>query len=436
MESLEITDAGAARPPQPPWSAAQKLLFRLVFCYLTLYLPTLYLNVVPIPDVLTAPWNGFWTWVVPKVGKATLGVDATWQLSGSGDTSFDWVQLGCFVVLALVATFVWTLLDRRRLDYRRLFAWLRAATRLGVAATMIYYGAIKLIPSQFPPPSLERLAQPFGDASPMGLLWSFMGSSAPYTSFTGGAELLSGLLLACRRTTLLGALMTMGVMAHVAALNLCYDVPVKLMSLHMVLLAAFVVMPDWRRLTGFFVPNRAVHSGPLPALVAHPKWHRGLLALRMLAVLALTTTALVHAHEGRTTYGAGSPRSPLRGIWEVVELEADGVPRPPLTTDGSRLRRVVFDYPEMLSIRRMNDEHAWMWLKLDPEKQTMELTQRRNPEWGTAQLSYERPEPDVLLLTGTFEKQQIKARLVRRPEQKFLLLERGFHWVSEFPFNR
>src|SRR5437899_11151387 len=101
---------------------------------------------------------------------------------------------------------------------------------------------------QFPPPALDRLVQPFGDASPMGLAWTFVGASPAYEIFTGTGELLGGLLLTMQRTTLLGALVAAGVMAHVVALNFCYDVPVKLFSSHLLALALWLMIPDARRL--------------------------------------------------------------------------------------------------------------------------------------------------------------------------------------------
>lgn len=45
------------------------------------------------------------------------------------------------------------------------------------ATAMVAYGMFKISPSQFPAPGLSRLVQPYGDSSPMGLLWTFMGVS-------------------------------------------------------------------------------------------------------------------------------------------------------------------------------------------------------------------------------------------------------------------
>jgi len=68
----------------------------------------------------------------------------------------------------------------------------------------------------------------------MGLLWTFMAASKGYQIFTGAAEVLGGILLLWKRTTTLGALTVFGVMANVMALNFFYDVPVKLLSTHLV----------------------------------------------------------------------------------------------------------------------------------------------------------------------------------------------------------
>src|SRR5947199_1204250 len=105
---------------------------------------------------------------------------------------------------------------------------------------MLSFGAYKVIKSQFPAPSLDRLLEPYGDSSPMGLLWTFMGASKAYTIFGGFAEMLGGALLTVRRTTLLGALVCIGVITNIVMLNFSYDVPVKLYSTHLLLMAIFL----------------------------------------------------------------------------------------------------------------------------------------------------------------------------------------------------
>ena len=66
--------------------------------------------------------------------------------------------------------------------------------------------------------------------------------------FAGFAEVLGGMLLFWRRTTLLGALILTGVLVNVVAPQLrLSDVPVKLCSLHLLAFAPCCWWPRTRR---------------------------------------------------------------------------------------------------------------------------------------------------------------------------------------------
>ena len=124
---------------------------------------------------------------------------------GSGDKMFDWVQTLVLLVLAAAARCCGRFFDRRREHYSRLHRWFRVFVRFSLGSTLISYGSFKLIPLQMPYPPLTRLLEPFGNFSPMGVLWYSIGASRPYEMFTGSVELLCGILLLVPRTQLLGA---------------------------------------------------------------------------------------------------------------------------------------------------------------------------------------------------------------------------------------
>src|SRR5205807_3997106 len=83
--------------------------------------------------------------------------------------------------------------------------------------------------------------------------------------------------------TLLGALCAAGATLQVFLLNMCYDVPVKLMSGHLLLMALTLIVPDVPRLVRFFVLGRPVAPRPAMPLFA---WRRLDLAARVLGVIA------------------------------------------------------------------------------------------------------------------------------------------------------
>ena len=365
-----------------------------------------------------------WNWFVPWAGKL-LGVDTTYRFNGSGDTTFHYVQVLCFVLLALTATLVWSLADYKRTHYHRLYLGLRVLVRLSLGIALIGYGAAKVIPSQFPPLALHRLVQPFGDASPMGLLWSFMGASAPYTIFSGAAEMLAGLLLFFPRTTTLGALVSIGVMSHVVVLNFCYDVPVKLFSLHLLALAIFLAAPDARRLINLFVLNRTVEPALTQTVLQRPAFLRAGFVLKILLLAGVTVSSLYQSH---SRLQAMSAKSPLYGIWEVEEYALDGEVRPPLVPDNVRWRRLIIGHAEQFAfLERMNGKRRGYDLDLDPAAKKLYLD---------SAFACSTPAPETLRLDGSYNSRALSVTLRRVDESEFRLVNRGFHWINESPFNR
>lgn len=400
-----------------PDRALHRFLFRWVFAFLLLFNFPFPLNVIPginVDQWMTKAWDV----LVQPAGRALFGVSPSSAFTGSGDTRWGWTQLALLVCISLAAALVWTVWDRRT-NYPRLARFLHVYVRFALGYVMLVYGTSKVIPTQFPAPSLDRLVQPFGQASPMGLLWTFMGASAPYVIFTGLGEMLGGLLLTMRRTALLGALVSAAVMTQVAVLNFCYDVPVKIFSTLLLFEALVLLAYDARRLLFALIPQ-----------VPRAAWWK--IALRTVAVVAVCVLFLEQALEFRDQL---ANRSPLRGIWRVDTLRINGVNRPPLITDATRWRRMIFDFPQGMSVQLMSDKRERYGITLEEARKAFTLKRRDNPNFK-ASFTYQRPDPRTLIVDGTMEKDRIHAVAHLEPETDFLLQPRGFHWINEIPFNR
>jgi hypothetical protein len=312
----------------------------------------------------------------------------------------------------LIITNIWTLFDRKRPSYPTLYRWLNLYVRFSLGTAMIGYGAFKVISSQFPAPTLDRLMQSYGESSPMGLLWTFMGASEAYTMFVGFAELMS-----------------VGVLSNVVALNFSYDVPVKLYSSHLVAMAIFLLLPDVRRLVNFFILNRPAECARVQPLFRRPLWHRGALVIASLFLVAVVGTSLYQSYDQRRLFTG--QRSPLYGVWEVEEFSLG---QSTATASAPRWRRMIFDSPRRVAVQT-TDVLERYGSQLDQEKRTLTLRKRDDPGWNTV-LTYEQVSPDVITFAGALNGSEMTARLRRTDERKFLLTDRGFHWINEFPFNR
>jgi len=412
------------------WHPFTRTAFRFAFVYLLLYNLPFPLNVFPYVDKAAEFYNQIWDWIVPRLARTAFHTEVTTGFNGSGDRAYDYVLVACLLLIALVVTVIWTVVDRKRLSYPTLHRWLNLYVRFSLGTSMIGYGAFKVISSQFPPPTLDRLMQSYGDSSPMGLLWTFMGVSEAYTMFVGFAEMSSGILLFPRRTSTLGALMSVGVLSNVVALNFSYDVPVKLYSSHLLAMAVFLLLPEARRLVNFFFLNRPAECVSVQPLFRRTLLQRGALVVASLFLIGVVGLSLYQSHDQRRSFQAG--RSPLYGIWEVEEFSM-GQPGPAAAAQS--WRRVIFDSPRWITVETATDSHARFGTQLDQQNRTLTLHKREDPGWNSV-LTYEQVSPGVMTLSGAVNGSQMTARLRRSEQRKFLLTDRGFHWINEFPFNR
>jgi hypothetical protein len=418
----------------------KRVLFRFFFIYFGLYIVTTQMfwgGLAPMADweplAMLPPLRPAITWIAHSI----LGVTTPLVIegSGSGDKIFDWAHVCFLLAVAAIGTLIWSALGRNRKNYLVLEDWFRLALRLALGTTMLSYGVSKAVPLQMGyGPSLSRLVEPFGNFSPMGVLWSSMAASPAYQSFTGCAEIAGGVLLLLPQTALLGALVSFAVALQIFVLNMTYDVPVKLFSFHLVLLSLFVIWPHRRQLRNFFLLNRPV-SPVVPALVRNKRKTRVLVAAQLCFAIYVTASMAYGAKQGWTAFGGGAPKSPLYGIWEVEQMTMDDQLRPPMLTDDQRWRRLIFDRPDRAGFQRMNDSLMTLNAKVDHNNHTIDLTKTDDSKWK-ATLSYDRPANDRLLLHGEMDGHRVAMELRLVERGTFLLINRGFHWVQERPFNR
>jgi uncharacterized membrane protein YphA (DoxX/SURF4 family) len=273
-----LSEPALAEAPVARWPLVQRIVFRFACAYLILYsVPGSVLYAIPGGFYLARPVVRLWQTVCPWVAIHVFhlsGQSTTYFVTGSGDTTLAYVQNLLVLLLSLAAAAIWSILDRKRPNYTKLHVWLRLLVRYTLAFILFGYGFAKIFPLQFQPADLRRLTERYSDFSPMGVLWSFMGASMAYTIFAGAAEVTGGLLLIFRRTATLGALVSFGVLANIVALNFCYDVPVKLYSTNLLLMAAFLAAPDAKRLAKVLVLNRAAPPSTLSGPHFERRWAR------------------------------------------------------------------------------------------------------------------------------------------------------------------
>ena len=412
-----------------------KFLSRFGIVYLTLYCFATQIagGVFILPNAAlpafgtVPPMRDVTQWLARHAFGAT---DTLVYAGNSGDTLFHWVQMAWLLAIAMILATAWTIADRGRGSDAALRRWFRLFLRFALAAQMFYYGMAKVIPTQFPPPSLVTLVEPAGNLSLSAMLWTSIGAATPYQIVTGIAEVVAGLLLLAPQTTPLGALVALADLTLVFVLNMAYDVGLKQISCHLMLIALVLLAPHVRPLANILVLNRPADPSTEPTIFASRRANRRALVAQLAFggyLLAIFTS--ISLHYWQAPGGGGAPKSALYGIWNVERMQVDGQWRPPVSNDYDRQwRRVIFDSPEMMVIQRLDDSFAHYPSAIDVGSRRVDLRKGHSRLWR-ATLAYDRPDADRLVLEGTIDEHAIRAELRLTPLDTFRLLNSGFRWI-------
>jgi len=404
------------------WAPAMLVGFRFAFAYFLLY---------RFPG-LGKLWQALVTWTAAHVIHSSHPL--LFAYNGSTDRLNDYLQNLLVLVFAVAAAAIWSVLDRRRGDYRYLHEWLRLYLRVLLGLALLSYGASKVMKQQMSYPSPLVMLEPYGNSSPMGLLWALMGYSTSYSVFAGLVEMVGGALVLVPRLATLGALVSAAAMANVFMLNMSYDVPVKLFSFNLLLMSCFLLLPEAGRLVDFFVLNRPVTPAVAPPLFRRKELNAAMLSLQLLILAAWSSLTLLGSYVANATYGDLAPRPPLYGIYNVDAFTVNGQLHPPLFTYEAGWRRVVFDTNNRFGIQKPDDSESVYSSKIDQKARTLVLSKRGDPKWK-ATFSMDFSSPGLITLAGEMDGQQIKATL-RKTNPDFLLNTRGFHWINDAPLLR
>lgn len=433
----------AARPAglSPHWTPGLRVAFRFCFAYFTLYTLSTQIigGLIQIPEVDLPEVSAHWPlrqitlWTAAHVFRVKHAL--LYTVTGSGDRLFDWALTFSIFILSLIVTALWSALDRRRENYVTLHKWFRLFMRFALASEMLIYGLIKVIPLQMPFPSLTRLVEPYGNFSPMATLWYSVGASKAYEIFAGSAETLGGILLIIPRTATLGALVCLADLTQVFALNMTYDVPVKLFSFQLILFALFLLAPEAGRVLNFFFTDRAVAPSAQPPLFPTRRANRVAVVLQILFGAYLVGMNLYGNVQSWHERGGGRPKPSLYGIWDVDQMSIDGQVRSPLLTDYDRWRRVIFDFQKYAQFQRMDETFAGFGSSISDKDKTLTLTKGDDKKWK-AIFTFDRPAAGQLILDGTMDGHKIRMQLTLLDRSKLTLVSRGFHWINEYPFQR
>ena len=277
-----------------------------------------------------------------------IGASAIRVVTGSTGTVEQIAQryryASCYLVavllVALAATLVWSISDRRRRHYETLNPWLRVYARYALALVMMVYAVAKVVPTQFGFMTPGELLRPVGQLNRFWVLWDFMAVSTGYTIFAGLIELLGCVLLFFRRTALLGGLVLAAALTNVFALDIAYTVYGAAMVAGLLIALAIIVLAPYTAPLIQILLLGGTDRMPVEPTASLGRWRYAPVAKVLLLVILISVRVSDAMAQRRSFFGRGQA---VYGMFDVERFIRGGVPITPTADDGKTWKRVASD---------------------------------------------------------------------------------------------
>jgi uncharacterized membrane protein YphA (DoxX/SURF4 family) len=315
-----------------------------------------------------------------------------------------WDVIACVVsvVIGLILTAYWQRKQLRSADRETYLYRAQVILRYFLAYIFLLYGFAKIFKGQFYSFS-STLDTPLGDISGLQLTWRFFGYSYAYTVFVAASQIIGSTLLLFKRTTTLGAVILLPVIANIVFVNFTHSIPVKLYSSFYLIMLGYLLFADFKRLKALFWDNLPVARRELPVFTKT----RRLLVAKYLSIFILFAVAIGDNYYAYTVYMKTT--TPLQGVWAVQDYQVNDVSRA-ADSDSMVWKKVYFESDTFVAIKTNKPRPEVFFSTLDTEKRTIKLENPRT-EALFAEGEYELQSEDRLLIKVANETETIRVIL-------------------------
>jgi hypothetical protein len=353
FKSFRLTASHVEVVVKSEWTDAQKVIFRIAFIFFALfsipldvgfykllwYIDYAHLNYRHLTEIFVFYNPQF-------LNHFSEGGFFGWQ---------SYANILLILVVAIAGGLIWTYLDRSRGEYNVLYYWVRVLARYRVGYAGIAWGYKKLFIMQMPEQYEGLWNTPLIDFFAKRLYWEHISISPSYEFFLGFAEFIGGFLLLFRRTTTIGAFITLAVFGNIAIANHAYDIGEQVPSACMAMLSIFILWRDLPAIWSLVVKERdAAVTRFYPVL---SKW-QNLLRLTVkysfnFVFVVLFCILEIYAFTHNDFYKI--PNTPgltnARGYYNVTEFRLNNQLIPYSPFDKKRWQDVTFEKWSSLSFK-------------------------------------------------------------------------------------
>ena len=292
-----------------------------------------------------------------------------------------------------------------------------------LALILLKYGFDKVFKAQFYLPEPNILYTPFGKLDKDILFWSTMGTSYSYNLFMGFSEIIPAILILFSRTRQIGLLISMGVLINVFAINLSFDISVKLFSGFLLLINLFLMIPTLKVMWNVLILKKQSGLNESTGLAISKSIK---ITLKSILIFILFTESLFPYLMNGNFNDDHSKRPFLNGAYHVKEFIENGKK---LTCKSSPIKRIFIHRDGYLIFQNQQDEMSDCKLEINQIKNTFILT---DYELNKTTMNYTFSKKDgLLVISSTINGIEtiIKSKAINW--QKLPALQKQFHWTVD-----
>jgi hypothetical protein len=234
------------------------------------------------------------------------------------------------LILAFISLLIALLLVFNRrwvLKSNTWFKYIRIVFTYYVALQLLNYGFDKIFKSQFFLPEPNTLYTTFGRMNRDLLFWSTIGTSHFYSLFSGLIEVIPALLMLFKKTRTIGAILAGFVLLNIAAINIGFDISVKLYSFFLFFLIVMILWSNFKSLYIFFAGHPSILIRERSVL-----HNRSAYIVLKIFIIGLIFLETLYPHLKKETYNDDLAERPfLHGSYDVKKVTRvnDTIPEMP-----------------------------------------------------------------------------------------------------------
>jgi hypothetical protein len=236
-----------------------------------------------------------------------------------------------------------------------------ALARYLTSGFLLLYGFAKVNGSQFTILASE-LDRPMGQVSGFWLTWYYFGYSPIYGNFIALAQILAGILLMFRKTTLLGSCIAFPVVTNIIMVDVFYaiDIGALLVALLMEFSLITIFVMHRKELVDLFWTRQ---NSLFPSSTTSRTVTAGKHAVRILLVVIMATFTYWVAN-----YNNRFPTA-LDGTWDVVQVSGANHE----TNDPPTVVFLERNRAHLCVFKRKDGSYEWHHFELNPEARTITI---------------------------------------------------------------